>query len=126
MANITKALLLNVGVFEAHNSVRKSKGAYSLNYQNTANNISTVEVDVEGGAGFTFQSPINPSSLTMIRASGGPVLATVVLGVVNGVRTAEETISVVISQFFILDDNVQSVTVTNQGVDTVIVSITQG
>lgn len=124
---ITKALLLNVGVFEAHSSVRKSRGAYSLNYRNAANSLVRSEVDVEGGVGFTSQSPINPSSVTMIRVTGeGPVKATLTLGPVAGVRAVSEVVELRINQFLVLDDNVQTVTITNQGSATVLVSITQG
>lgn len=124
---ITKALLLNVGVFEARESVRKSKGAYSLNYRNSANSLVHAEVDVEGGQGFTAQNPVNPSAVTMVRVTGsGPVRAVVTLGVVPGLRTVPETVTLRINQFLVLDDNVQTVTITNQGSETALVAITQG
>lgn len=121
-----KALLLNVGVFEAHASVRKSRGAYSLNYRNESNSLAKVEVDLASTEGFTVQSAADPSAATMIRVTGGPVRVTLVLGPVSGIRTALETITVQVNQFFVLDDNVQTVTVTNQGLSTVLVIVTQG
>lgn len=123
---VNKALLLNVGVFEANLNVRKSKGAYSLNYQNTTNSVNYFAQDVEGGRGFTWQSLAAVPAVTMIRVTGGPVLATVSLGVLAGVRSVFEVVELQINQFLALDDNVQTVTISNQGSATVNVAITQG
>jgi hypothetical protein len=120
-----RALLINVGLFEATSSVKKSKGAFSLNYQNPANNIAKVETDVEASAGFTLTALIDLSQITLIRVNGGPVQASVTLGV-TAERTVPEVIELTINQFFVLDDNVQEVTIQNKGSSTVNVSITQG
>jgi hypothetical protein len=126
LMTVSKALLLNVGVFEANLNVRKNRGAYSLNYQNAANNISNAARDVPAGGGFTWQGVSDNPSVTMLRVTGGPVMVNVTLGVVTNVRTVPEVLTLVVNQFLVLDDNVQSVTVGNQGSSTVNVAITQG
>lgn len=123
---ITKALLLNIGVFEANASVRKSKGAFSLNYSNKASNVSKVELEVEAGSGFTWQPPITPTGVTMVRVTNGPIKVNVTLAEVAGVRVAPETVLMSINQFMILDDNVSAMTFNNQGNSVVSVAITQG
>ena len=123
---VVKALVLNVGVFEAHTSVKRSKGAYSLNYANASSNISKVELDVEPGSGFTWQPPVQPTGVTMVRVTGGPIKANVTLAEVVGVRTVPETVLMNINQFMILDDNVSVLTFQNQGLSVVSVAITQG
>ena len=129
MATVNKALILNVGVFDAHTSVKKSNGSYSLNYSNAASNISRAELDVEPSSGFTWQAPMIPTSVTMVRVTNGPIQANVILAEVAGVRAVPESMLISINQFLILDDNVSAITFQNQKIaanDVVSVAITQG
>ena len=125
MTTITKALLLNVGIFEAVNNLRRYKGSHSLNYSNEVSNLSKIEVVLVPGASFVWRPSVVPA-VTIARVLGCPVTATVTLGPVAGVRTDPASILTVINQFMVLDDNVSLITFVNQGTSNSAIVITQG
>ena len=125
MSAITRALLLNVGIFEATNSIRRYKGTHSLNYVNAQSVVSKVELSVLPDKPVDW-FPVVAPSVVIVRVSGGPVHATITLGVVAGIRLEPTSYLVVVNQFMILDDNVSLISFVNPGSSNVAVAITQG
>lgn len=115
MTAVTKAILANVGVFEADVlGLRKSLASLSLNFPSAGNSISKVSLDLNPSQARTFGSSANPCTITMLRCSK-PVLVAYQLLPVSGVsgRTSPVVVTSLVTSFLLVDDLVGSVVVTN-------------
>lgn len=122
---ITRALVINVGVFQADNNIRRNIGAYSLNYQSPTNAVTQQVADIAPGQSLTFNSTNKATTLTMLRCTTQVALQ-YTLNVIAITRPAPLTVNAIANSFFMVDDNVGSFTVTNNGTATTTINFVQG
>lgn len=125
----SKAILANVGIFEADVSgLRRSLASLSLNFPSVANSVSKVSQDLNPAQVATFGSTGQPRMITMLRCSA-PVLVSYQLLPVSGVssRAIAVTVVTLVTAFLLVDDKVGALTVTNQDtVNPVSITLIQG
>lgn len=122
---ITKALVINVGVFQADNNIRRAAGAYSLNYASPTNSVSQASSDIQAGQSVTFNGSSRATALTMLRCTS-PVAVQYTLNAIAITRPSALTVNSVVNSFFLVDDNIGSVTVTNNGLVATTINFVQG
>lgn len=118
-SNLTRAILMNVGVFLADNNVRRNTGSYTFNYTTQTGNTTKDYVTVPAGGTHTWTTPsgMNPSVLTLIVASSA-ITASVTLRDAN-------SYTLTISQLHVVDDNVQEVVFNNDSLTPVRLELQQ-
>ena len=122
---ITRALVINVGVFQADNNIRRAAGAYSLNYASPTNSVNQQVADIPAGQSLTFNSGNRDTSLTMLRCTS-KVAIQYTLKAIAITRPAALVVNAVVNSFFMADDNIGSVTVTNNGPAATTINFVQG
>lgn len=123
--SITRAMVINVGLFQADNNIRRSVGAYSLNYPSPTNSVNQQVVDLPAGQTIVFNSTNGATALTMLRCTL-PVTLQYRLNVIAVVRPSPVTVNSFAKSFFMVDDDVGSVTITNSGTATTTINFVQG
>ena len=116
----TRALVINLGVFQADNNLRRSIASLSLNYPSPGNAIESVVRDLAPGQSVTFNSSNASTAVTLLRCTK-PVSVTYHINVGAGV-----TVVTSVRSCLLVDDNVGSITVTNPGTDISTINFIQG
>lgn len=114
MTTVTRALVINVGVMQANNNTRRSIGAFALNFPSANNTISNVVMDLAPGTSVTFNPTNLSTALTMLRCSS-PVSIQYTLNAVGTVRPNPVVVNSLVTSFFMIDDSVGNVIVSNAG-----------
>lgn len=106
-----KALLCELEVFVADNAIRRGVLLTTTNNQNGNNAISDISTTIDVGLSVGL-SPMPQNSMTILRATGGPVNITVKFGdpAVAGTLTA---VTFQISNLFVLSTQIAALTVAN-------------
>lgn len=108
-SSLTRAILMNVGVFLADNNVRRNAGSYTFNYTTQTGNTVKDYVTVPAGGTYTWTTPtgMNPSLLTFVAVSSAVGASVTLRNATNYALT--------ISQLHVVDDDVQEIVFTNSG-----------
>ena len=101
----TKAMTLQLGVFQAINNIQRNIGSFLSTFTNTNNSLSSNDTTIATSGTYSF-SPISGNALTVIYVSA-PV--TVTVNFVNGAGTFTQTLN----SLLILDSQVLSITLNN-------------
>lgn len=129
MPTLTRAVLLNVGVFLADNGIRRSVASLPCNYQTVDASTSQLNVTIPPASTYTFRPTATPSSILVAQTSL-PLLAHVTLDPIVGepMQTARPaaTYKTVVNKLFILDDAVDQVVFENLGTEPARLSVIQG
>ncbi len=130
--NTVKSLIINLGLFQGDNNVRRNIGAYSVNYA-TAENQRTqkVEQDLPAGTSVTFNlGSTLDTSVTVLRVSNRVRVDYTLKSLGSGslVRPADVEITAYVNRLLVIDDNVGELVITNDSSPAVTSSIffTQG
>lgn len=116
MTTPTKAILFDLRAYVADNNVRRSVASFSINYGSTAEALSLNTFAVALGSTTVVTSPMNPSTVTMLRTSQ-PV------NVVITFRNAS-TLTTSVKKLLVLDSDVLSISITNNNLNTEAAKVT--
>ena len=109
MAN--RSILLNIGVFEANNALRRSTDKVGLNYLSTSDEYRHLKITLAANTTKTFEGLAPRTAVTILRTSS-PVRITVVLPppvVVTDPPLPDLVFTV--NKFFVFDQTYQSLAV---------------
>ena len=130
--NTVKSLIINLGLFQGDNNIRRNIGAYSVNYPSAENQrIQKVEQDLPAGESLTFNpgSTVD-TSVTILRVSSRVRVDYTLksLGSESLVRPSDVEVTAYVNRLLVIDDNVGEFVVTNDSSPAVKSSIffTQG
>ena len=101
---MARAILLNVGVFEATNAIRRNTATYQLNYQSTSDEFQHNTIRILAN-GTRVVPSIENSTAVVILKTDNPLTVTV-----TPVEGAAFTVQV--RQFFVLDQPFVSLSIT--------------
>ena len=122
---ITRALIINMGLFQADNNIRRTAGAYSMNYPLASNGVQRSDNSLDPGGNLTFNNLNLKTTLTMLRCSA-PVTVTYTLNPVALVRPDPVTVVATVNALLLLDDNIGTFVVSNTGASPVTINFVQG
>jgi hypothetical protein len=101
----TKAILFDLRAYVADNNLRRSVASFSINYGSTAEALSLNTFVVALASTVVVTSPMNPSTVTMLRTSQ-PINATLTF-------RNSSTLTTPIKKLLVLDSDVASISITN-------------
>lgn len=111
-----KALLCELEVFAADNSIRRGILLTTTNNQSPTNAISDISTTVAASTSISL-SPLPQNSMTVLRCTGGPVNVTIKFG--DPANAASLTsVTFAISNVFVLSTQIASLTVANSSATT--------
>ena len=122
---ITRALVINVGVFQADNNIRRAAGAYSLNYASPTNSVNRLDADIPAGQSLVFNVGNKDTALTMLRCTSQVAIQYTLKAIVT-TRPVALIVNSIVNSFFMADDNIGSFTVTNNGLVATTINFVQG
>jgi hypothetical protein len=105
--NLTRAILLNVGVMMAEGVARRSVFSSTFNYTSQTGNTTQDYVTIDAGQNYSWTTPsaMNPSIFTMLVVSS---VVTLSVTPRNG-----QPFAVQVNRLYITDDDVGSLVITN-------------
>ena len=109
----TKSLQINLGVFEATDSVRKSVAAYGDNFASSSGTFRETKTAIAAGQTHTLEG-LKPSSCTVIRVSR-PVQLRILKDATDTSPSTDLTL--LVRRLIVLDDTYSRITVTALGYD---------
>ena len=116
MAVKTKSLQLNVGVFEATNSVRKSVAAYGDNWMSASGEFREAKTSIAADQSKTFEG-LKPSTVTVLRVERPVQL--LILKDATALSPASETI-ILVRRLLIWDETYSRIVIRALNQDTFI------
>lgn len=99
-----RAILVNVGVFEATNTVRRNVAAWNLNYPSDGNNFSRAVVDIAASGTKTVSAFSATPSLLLVRTDEAVTLAIT--------RADDSVLTVPVKRLFVWEADWKSVLIT--------------
>lgn len=105
-----KAVLLDLRVFLADNNLRRNTSAFSVNYGSVADDVSMNSFSLGPTVSKTLTPP-NPCAVTVLRTSAQVVVSTTLRPANVGDPPKVNTFTV--TQLFVIDTDIESITVTN-------------
>jgi hypothetical protein len=118
-----RALLCQLEVFAADNAIRRGILLTTTNNQSPNNAISDVSTTIQPTSSISL-SPLAENSMTILRATGGPVNVTIKFG--DPANAANLTaVSFDISNVFMLSTQIAALTIANNNTSSVQVRVIQ-
>lgn len=112
-----KALLCELEVFAADNSIRRGILLTTTNNQSPNNAISDISTTIQPSTSISL-APLPQNGMTILRATGGPVTVTVKFGDPANVGSLS-AVTFDISNVFVLSTQIAALTVANNNASSV-------
>lgn len=106
----TRAILINVGVYNADSGVRRNVGQYRTNYLSDSGSFVTNSLTVAATQSLTLDA-LNPAKVTVLRVSA-PVTCSFLM------RDDVTTLEFAVGQLLLVDFDFKSLTITAGSADT--------
>lgn len=100
-----RAILINTGVFNATDVVRRNVGQYAVNYTSQSESFIDLSVKVEASSSRVLVSPLPSVAVTILRTTT-PVTCQFLL------RDNVTTLSLEVSKFLVVDFDFKQLTIT--------------
>lgn len=125
MPTVSRAVLLNVGVFLADNNIRRSVASFALNYATTDASANVTHVTVQPGSTYTFMPVVTPSSILVVQTSL-PLVADVTYDDVAVPERLSVSVKTLVNRLWVTDDSVTGIVFENFNAEPARLSIVQG
>jgi hypothetical protein len=106
-ASVTKAVLMNLGVYLADNGIRRSIASFAYNFTSPSSNVVNNYMTLNPGEVYNWTSPGSSTAVTLISCSGPLKLD---INLASGT-----SYTVTARKVHLLDDDVDSVVIQNTG-----------